>query len=385
MAPELRKRKSKDAGISAAKPASKVKADASATKRKATDDASPVAVKKSRPVNEGGRLKKTKASSDQTSDKKTSKSARSAAPKKKDEDEDITEDADAQISGEEQDDTQALAKIVDSDDEDPVVDPDVDYQEGQDLGLIPTSAKKMLKSSKSEDGEPGVIYVGHLPHGFYEHEMRSYFSQFGKVERLRMSRNKKTGASKHFAFIEFASAPVAEIVAKTMNHYLLFGRVLSVKVIPKSQIHEDLWKGSNRRFKKVPWNKMAGNQLKKPLSESTWTQKITKEEQRRSERAQKLLDMGYSFEAPKLKSVDEVERVPAALEGADIEAPEPIEPAPEAGDAEAQAPEDETKNDADESLNTESAAKKAASSKTQDTAKSTKKTKKSSKAKKAVA
>ena len=38
---------------------------------------------------------------------------------------------------------------------------------------------------------PGVLYVGHIPHGFYEHEMRSFFSQFGTVNRLRLSRSKK--------------------------------------------------------------------------------------------------------------------------------------------------------------------------------------------------
>ena len=38
---------------------------------------------------------------------------------------------------------------------------------------------------------PGVLYVGHIPHGFYEHEMRGFFSQFGTVNRLRLSRSKK--------------------------------------------------------------------------------------------------------------------------------------------------------------------------------------------------
>lgn len=143
-----------------------------------------------------------------------------------------------------------------------------------------------------------------------------------------MSRNKKMGASKHFAFIEFTEAPVAEVVAKTMDNYLLFGRILKVKVISKSQVHDDLWKGSNRRFKKVPWNKMAGNNLKKPLSESTWTQRITAEEKRRAQRAKKLQEIGYEFEAPKIKSIDEVGKDTPALEGAQDDTPKAIEPAP---------------------------------------------------------
>ncbi|KAI1373738.1 hypothetical protein F4677DRAFT_448031 [Hypoxylon crocopeplum] len=388
MAPELRKRKSKEAGISAAKPAPKTKADAPATKRKAAEDASLVAAKKSKPAKDDGRSKKAKTSKDCSTETKASKGARSKGLKKKDEDDVTNENENIQLSDDEQDDAdaQALAKIIDSDDEDAIVDVDAEYQEGQDVGEIPKESKKMIKSSKLDDGERGVVYVGRLPHGFYEHEMRSYFSQFGAIEKLRMSRNKKTGASRHFAFIEFAEAPVAAIVAKTMDNYLLFGRVLKVKVVPKSQIHDDLWKGSNKRFKKVPWNKMAGNLLKKPLSESTWTQKITKEEEKRNKRAKKLQDMGYEFEGPKIKSVDEVEKDPAALEeGTDGEAQKTIEAAPEVDEAEAPAVEEEAKSDSKDPLDSELAVKKPAKAKKQDVAKSSKKAKKSSKVKKAAA
>ena len=61
-------------------------------------------------------------------------------------------------------------------------------------------------------------------------------------------------------------------------------------------MHPDLFKGANRRFKVVPWNKMAGKQLERPLSESQWQVKISKEEQRRAARADKLKEMGYEFE-----------------------------------------------------------------------------------------
>jgi nucleolar protein 15 len=36
-----------------------------------------------------------------------------------------------------------------------------------------------------------VLFVGRVPHGFYEDQMRAYFSQFGDVTRLRLSRNKR--------------------------------------------------------------------------------------------------------------------------------------------------------------------------------------------------
>lgn len=39
--------------------------------------------------------------------------------------------------------------------------------------------------------KPGAVYLGHIPHGFYEKEMASYFSQFGDVTRLKLIRSKR--------------------------------------------------------------------------------------------------------------------------------------------------------------------------------------------------
>ncbi|KAI1506541.1 hypothetical protein F5X99DRAFT_364607 [Biscogniauxia marginata] len=322
MAPELRARKSKDSVISAAKPkpASKVKATTPASKRKAVEDASPVVSKKSKATKEDGRSKTSKSSRSATMDEKAQRDAKS-------------DDEFSGVSDDEKDEAYALAKVIDSgDEEDVAVDTADAFQEGQDVGKVPDVSEQL---SKPKDGKAGIIYVGRIPHGFYEHEMRSYFSQFGEITRLRMSRNKH-GESKHFAFIEFSEAAVAEIVAKTMDNYLLFNHILKVKLIPNSRIHENLWKGANRRFKKIPWNKMAGGRLKKPLSESAWTEKILKEERRRSERAKQLLDIGYEFDGPKLKVVDDVSREPATLEGADESVPKAIEPATPAAPAESQ-------------------------------------------------
>lgn len=62
----------------------------------------------------------------------------------------------------------------------------------------------------------------------------------------------QTGRSKHYAFIEFDSARVAEIVAETMDNYLLMGHILKCRVIPKSDVHPELWIGADKKFKKVP-------------------------------------------------------------------------------------------------------------------------------------
>ncbi|KAI1132159.1 hypothetical protein F5Y10DRAFT_6393 [Nemania abortiva] len=301
--PELRPRKP-----SVAKAPTKAKAS---SKRKAAtnDDASPIAPKK---LKEDVQPKKTK---------------KSTSIKKRKEEKPASDDEENQGSDAEGDDeeAQALAKIVDSDAE---ADDDGPDEEIKDLEL-PQVPKEVAKTSGADDTEPGVVYIGRIPRGFYEHQMREYFSQFGQVNKIRLSRNKATGQPKHFAFIEFAELGVAEIVAKTMDNYLLAGHILKVKMVPKSRIHDKLWVGANRRFKKIPWNKMAGNRLKKPLSESAWTGKISKEEAKRNERAKKLLELGYEFEAPKLKSVHDTDDSATALEAPEDDAPKAIEAAPQ--------------------------------------------------------
>lgn len=37
----------------------------------------------------------------------------------------------------------------------------------------------------------GVVYLGHIPHGFYENEIRQFFTQFGQVKRVKVSRSPK--------------------------------------------------------------------------------------------------------------------------------------------------------------------------------------------------
>lgn len=97
---------------------------------------------------------------------------------------------------------------------------------------------------------PGVIYVGHIPRGLFEPQLRAYFQQFGKILRLRLSRSKKTGGSKGYAFIEFDCDEVAKIVAETMNNYLMGERIIQCHVIPPEKVHEKLFVGSKRVFQK---------------------------------------------------------------------------------------------------------------------------------------
>lgn len=45
---------------------------------------------------------------------------------------------------------------------------------------------------------------------------------------------------------------MAQIVAETMDNYLLMGHILTCKVIPKDEVHPELWVGANRKWRAIP-------------------------------------------------------------------------------------------------------------------------------------
>lgn len=217
-------------------------------------------------------------------------------------------------SDEEIDSAPALLAGFDSDNEDPAEDKDFDASR---VGPIPqfkkTSKKLRQAKQKSNDG-PGVVYIGRIPHGFYEAQMKEYFSQFGDIKRLRLSRNKKTGASKHFAFIEFASDEVAKIVAETMDNYLMFGHILKCKYAPEGSLHEDVWKGANKRYRRIPQHKLLREAAEKPKTQQQMEKKVEKEKKKRSTKQEKMKKMGYEYDVPDVNMPDAPEDKQAAIE-----------------------------------------------------------------------
>lgn len=101
-----------------------------------------------------------------------------------------------------------------------------------------------VKNVLNEDKEvqENIIYVGHLPIGFHEGQMRQFFTQFGEVKRIKLFRSEKTKRSKCYAFIEFTEADVAKVVSETMNGYLMHEKQLVSNVVPKEKIHDGMFK-----------------------------------------------------------------------------------------------------------------------------------------------
>jgi RNA recognition motif-containing protein len=73
-----------------------------------------------------------------------------------------------------------------------------------------------------------TMYVGNLPWESTEEELENVFAEMATVESVRIIRDRETGRSKGFGFVELADdANVDEVVEKT-NGMMMGGRTLVV-------------------------------------------------------------------------------------------------------------------------------------------------------------
>ncbi|XP_078538188.1 MKI67 FHA domain-interacting nucleolar phosphoprotein [Lissotriton helveticus] len=164
------------------------------------------------------------------------------------------------------------------------------------------------RGEKNEKLTPGVIYLGHIPRGLFEPQLKGYFSQFGNVTRVRLSRSKKTGGSKGYAFVEFECDEVAKIVAETMNNYLFCERLLKCEFIHPEKVHENLFKGCNRTFKKPSHPAVARYNKKRTVEQKEKMTKklLAKERMLRKRLAAKGIDYdfpGFASQIPIHKKI----------------------------------------------------------------------------------
>ena len=97
-----------------------------------------------------------------------------------------------------------------------------------------------------------VIYIAHLPDDFEEPQMKKFFSQFGEVKNVQLSRQSASGNSRHYGFVQFETPEIAKITADAVNGYIIDTnkRPLQCSVRPKSQVHDMLFKNARTGPKK---------------------------------------------------------------------------------------------------------------------------------------
>ena len=73
-----------------------------------------------------------------------------------------------------------------------------------------------------------TIYVGNINYSLGEDEIRKIFEVIGKVDAIKLIRDKRTGKSKGFCFLDMSSKKEAMEAIKTLDGKTVAGRNLRV-------------------------------------------------------------------------------------------------------------------------------------------------------------
>ena len=124
------------------------------------------------------------------------------------------------------------------------------------IPLQPASTSQPPAAPRPSFDASGIVYVGHVPHGFYEGQLRGYLTQFGDLRHVYLSRSRRTGRSRGYAFVQFEDPLVARIAAEALNGYPMGGKVLRAHVVDAKKAHPLLFAFADRKWAKIPWRRI---------------------------------------------------------------------------------------------------------------------------------
>jgi len=79
------------------------------------------------------------------------------------------------------------------------------------------------------------LYIGNLSYRIRENQLHSLLEQFGEVVSLKVVKDRETGRSKGFGFVEFAEKQAGINALESLNGTELEGRPLVLKeAMPRS-------------------------------------------------------------------------------------------------------------------------------------------------------
>ena len=169
---------------------------------------------------------------------------------------------------------------------------------------IKKNKKREIQNEEGISSNPstGVIYVGHLPWGFLDDNLKKYFSQFGNITRIISPKSSKTGRSVGYAFIEFEDEETARIAAKTMNNYILFEKILKCSFVEDKKKYDRIFLKWKKKFEFKERYKIQCEKMKKKNKEEIKTMiqgLLDREEQRR----EKMKELGIKYEYKGFKEI----------------------------------------------------------------------------------
>ena len=90
------------------------------------------------------------------------------------------------------------------------------------------------------------LYVGNLAYSTTEEELSTLFSQAGTVQSVALIKDRETGRSKGFAFVEMASPADAEKAISMFHGKVIGGRPLTVNIARPREERGGFGGGGNR-------------------------------------------------------------------------------------------------------------------------------------------
>jgi nucleolar protein 15 len=152
-----------------------------------------------------------------------------------------------------------------------------------------------------------IVFFSGVPKQFSEREIRTFFGQFGKICKLRLSRSKKTAGSKGYGYIQFEFPEIAKIVSEATNNHIIAGKAIVVQHMDPESVWPELFKGHNRTFRDLRPSREAIRRKRhnKSTHETMSLSKIEKD----SKRAAKLAEMGIEYEFTRKVAGEELKPV----------------------------------------------------------------------------
>jgi cold-inducible RNA-binding protein len=74
------------------------------------------------------------------------------------------------------------------------------------------------------------LYISRLPLSLSEQDLRKMFSEYGKLDSVKVITDYNTGVSRGFAFVEFANETDGQNAIKNLNNTEIEGQAISVEV-----------------------------------------------------------------------------------------------------------------------------------------------------------
>ncbi len=98
------------------------------------------------------------------------------------------------------------------------------------------------------------IFVGNLDFGATEESIHSLFQQYGTVERVTLIRDRDTGQSRGFGFVEMTDSAEGDRAIAELNGTNLGGRAINVnEARPRAEHSGSRSGGGSRRRREPRW------------------------------------------------------------------------------------------------------------------------------------